>query len=308
MKPAMLLICALLSTPARADRGSAPVGPVEIVIPKRSPFDYTEGLAISRRGDMYVGYLLSGDVLQVSRRGESRVLASLQPGGKGYMTGLAVDEDDNVYAALWAFADAARNGVWRITPEGEVSLYSLFPPETIPNFIVLDGRGGLLVTDSTGAVWSVPRGGGDAELWVADGLLVAPPPGFFGANGAVLRDDELFVVTFDTGRIVKIPVRRDGSAAAPGLYLEDPALIGADAVTFDVRGNLYVVNAYQSKLLRVKPSKEIETLVTFPDNLPFAVNVEFGVGRESRTAYLTIDGVADVVKVDIGIRGLPRED
>jgi sugar lactone lactonase YvrE len=207
--------------------------------------------------------------------------------------------------------------VWPVTLAGEPlmlpavaglrqGLFSTIPLGTIPDFLVFDRRGDLLVTDSTGAVWLVPREGGDAELWVADDLLVAPPPGFFGANGAVLREDALFVVTSDTGRVVEIPFGHDGSAGAPSLWLEDPRLIGADGVNADVRGNLYVVNAYESKLLRIDPDKRIETLVRFPEDLPFAVNVEFGKGPEAKTAYLTIDGIADVVRVDIGLRGQAR--
>ena len=302
---AFLIGALLCATASAQDRNEPAPGPVEVVVPKRAD-DYTEGLAFSRQGDMVVGYLLSGDILRVPRHGDPTILASLHLAGEGFMIGLAVDDDDNVYAALWAFADPELNGLWKVTPEGEVSRFSRFPLGTIPNFIVFDDRGHLLVTDSTGAVWFVPRDGGDAQLWVADDLLVAPPPGFFGANGAVLIDGALFVVVSDAGRVVEIPIEDDGSAGTPSLWLQDPALIGADGVTADVRGNLYVVNAYESRILRIDHRTAIEVLVTFAETLPFAVNIELGKGVDVRTAYLTIDGIADVVKVDLGIPGLSR--
>ena len=306
----LLLVATLISSPAsahdRCDRRTPPVGPVEVVVPHRVPGDFTEGIAFSRHGDMYVGYGLNGDILRVPREGAPSLLASLDPTDLSVTTGLAVDEDDNVYAGLWAFADPAINGVWKITPEGEASMFSVFPFGTLPNFIVWDKDGDLLVTDSMGAIWSVPRGGGDAELWLADELLEPAPGFFFGANGAARDGDDLFVLNTERGAIVRIPIRHDGTAGAPSLYLEDPAFFGGDGIILDERRNIYVVNIYDSTLLRINHCKEIETLVTFGADLPFATNLEFGVGRESQTAYLTIDGAADVVKVDIGIRGLPR--
>jgi sugar lactone lactonase YvrE len=152
----------------------------------------------------------------------------------------------------------------------------------------------------------VPREGGDAELWLADEILAPPPGFFFGANGAARDGNQLWVLNTERGAILRVPIRRDGSAGEPELFLEDPALFGVDGITLDVRGNLHVVNIYESTLLRIDPCKEIEVLVTFPPELPFATNIEFGVGRDRETAYLTIDGAADVVKLDIGVPGMPR--
>lgn len=280
------------------------VGPIVIVL-HWTDTDFSEGLAFSGRGDLYVGFGLTGDIVKISRAGEVSLFANIDPTDQSLTLGLAVDPRSNVFVAVWSSVDST-NGVWKISPTGQAARFAAMPLGTIPNAIVFDERGNLLVTDSAGgAVWFVPRSGGSASLWVADPLLA--PSAAFGANGIARRGNEVVVLNWDMGRIVKIPILPDGSAGTPSLFLEDPQLLTADGIAFDVRGNMYVGVNDPSQLLRVSPDGAIETLVLFPDNLDFATNVAFGDVDEPTTAYLTIGGFGQdtVVKVDIGIPGLP---
>jgi hypothetical protein len=61
---------------------------------------------------------------------------------------------------------------------------------------------------------------------------------------------------------------------------EDPALYGADGITFDDDGNLWVAVIVQSTIVRVLRSGEIETIATAADGLDFASSVAFGKGDE----------------------------
>ncbi len=129
---------------------------------------------------------------------------------------------------------------------------------------------------------------GNAELWVADELLASPPDGFFGfgANGAARRGDDLYVINTDRGLIARIPIQKDGTAGEPTVYAEDPLLFGGDGLAFDVLGNLYVPRPFSFDLVRVTPCKTVESIVDFGDTLPFGTNIEFGVGRDSKTVFV----------------------
>jgi hypothetical protein len=273
--------------------------------------DFSEGLAFSNRGDLYVGFGFTGDIVKVSRAGQVSLFSNIDPSDNSITLGLAVDRSGMVYAAVWGF-DENTNGVWKVWPDGSASRFAAMPLGTIPNFIVIEDNGDVLITDSSapGAVWRAKsNGGGDASLWVQTNLL-APSPGGFGANGMARFGNQVFVLNYDRGRIVKVPILPNGDAGTPSLFLEDPRLVNSDGITFDVRGNMYIGRTLPSSLLRVSPEGVIETLVDFPENLPTATNVAFGQGGERKTAYLTIGdigGAANVVKVDIGIPGLPIE-
>jgi len=269
--------------------------------------DFSEGLAFSTSGDLYVGFGFTGEIVKVSKTGSVSTFTRIDPTFNSITLGLAFDRHGNLYVAVWGF-DESFNGIWRVTPDGHASLYAAMPLGTIPNFIVFDERGDLLVSESVeGAVWRVPREGGKAVLWAADDLL-APSLGGFGANGMARQGNDLFVLNYDRGRIVQIPILPNGEAGTPSLFLEDPRLVGADGMAFDIKGNIYIGITVPSSLLRVSQTRAIETLVTFPEDLPFATNVAFGKGTDTKTAYLTIGDIgnaANVVKVDIGIPGLP---
>jgi sugar lactone lactonase YvrE len=267
--------------------------------------DFSEGLAFSKQGDLYVGFGFTGDIVKVSRTGEVSLFSNIDPNDNSITLGLAVGPTGIVYAAVWS-EDEKTNGVWKVEPDGRASRFAAMPLGTIPNFILIEDNGDLLITDTSepGAVWRAKANTGAASVWVETDLL-APFP---GANGMARYGNNVFVLNYGRGRIVTIPILPNGSAGTPSLFLEDERLVSADGITFDVRGNMYIGRNSPSSLLRVSPQGVIETLVDFPETLPTATNVAFGHGEERKTAYVTIGdvgGAANVVKVDIGIPGLP---
>src|SRR5206468_13022075 len=134
-----------------------------------------------------------------------------------------------------------------------------------PNGLAFGPGGDLYVTDSIlGAVWRLPRGGGTSEIWEQSPLLAGTGVfglGFpLGANGIGYRNGELFVTNTEIGSIVRIPVLPDGSAGTPRLVAQGAALFGADGITVDVAGNLYVAVNPQSTIVRVAPAGAVTTL------------------------------------------------
>jgi sugar lactone lactonase YvrE len=276
--------------------------------------EFPEGIAVDRRQNVYVGLTPSGEIRRFDREGRSSTLATLPVGG-GFLLGLATDARGNVYAALASF-DPATHGVWRVERDGSQDRIAALPANGGPNALAFDKAGNLYVTDSVlGAVWRIPRTGGP-ELFVQHPLL-EPEPGtqIPGANGIALAKRTLFVTNTRFGRIVRIPIERDGSAGEPTTLIERDDLIGADGVALDVRRNLYVVmfgGPAGGRLVRITPDGRLEELAGEADGLTGPASLAFGTTEHARTAlfitnfdlFSTTPKPA-LARVDVGIPGRP---
>src|SRR5687767_2232945 len=77
-----------------------------------------EGVAVDKRGEVFVSVSPLGQVRKVDRDGSETLLAQLVPPGSGLgIAGLAVDAPGNVYAAAITF-DPATSGVYKIARDG----------------------------------------------------------------------------------------------------------------------------------------------------------------------------------------------
>ena len=300
---AMLLV---LPGPASASRKIGPVVPV--VNFDVNPLFAVEGIAMSQRGDLYVGAPYEGEIFKVAPNGDVSTFATLVPNpDDGYMLGLVVARDGTLYAAMVGCNVLSMNGVWHVDANGHTSLVMPVPSASCfasaPNNLAFDEQGNLYVTDSiTGSVWRLGSQG-DMGLWVQDDLL--KPISAFGANGMAYRDHSLWVLNTDAGSIIQIPILRDGSAGKPRTLVQSDLLVGIDDGNFDVAGNLYVGNIYTTNLLRVSPQGKVETLVTAAQfgGFYWPTCPVFGFGHERSTVYISGANPA-VVKVDVGMPGM----
>lgn len=277
-----------------------------------------EGIAISRRGDIYLGVQPTGEIVRLDRQGGFSTVADLDQGG-GFMLGLAVDSEGNVYAALDSF-DPATHGVWQIDRYGTTRLIAAMPTSTLPNGLTFDLGGNLYVSDTfLGAVWKISRSG-ELSMWVASPLLEGSGALFgfpAGANGvAFFMDREegegadrehsgsIYVANLDRGTIVRIPILADGSAGDPTVFAEDDALISADGIQFDIRGNIYVAVNFQNTIARVDRCGRVDIAV---EGLDRPASVAFGTSHgKKELLYITNFGSGQhLMSVDVGIRGLP---
>jgi sugar lactone lactonase YvrE len=215
--------------------------------------------------------------------------------------------------------------VWRVHPRnGEFELYAAIPPTgSFLNGLTFDDRGNLFVTDSfLGAIWKVSPDR-VVELWITSELLIwrdDPFPPAFGANGIVYWDGTLYVAVTGAGEaylpelrgrnypVVKVPIRRDGRAGRPRVFLDDDVLLVPDGLAVDRFGNLYVVDfgglawgpgfphTGPAKLVRVRPDGTEEAVAS--DGLENAASVAI----RGRTAYVTnlyVTHVPNIVKIDL---------
>ena len=122
----------------------------------------------------------------------------------------------------------------------------------VPNYAAWGPDGSLYVTDfQQGVIWRVPRGGGQAQIWLADGRLDG---GQFGTTGIALAADRRTLVIAQgssgglpigpinptTGKLYQVEIRPDGS---PGelrqLWESGPADL-PDGFAIARSGNFYV--------------------------------------------------------------------
>ena len=255
--------------------------------------DHVEGIAWGLDGYCYAG----GEAGQIYRvdveRGEAVEVANTG----GFILGLALDSDSNIYAC-----DTGNRAVMKIAPGGEVSTYSTGVPGELfgtPNYPAFDADGNLYVCDSgewrsdDGKIYRV-RPGGETEVWnrslceFPNGLCVGP-------DGT-----SLFVaMSLNPPRISEIKIAPDGTAGEVRTVVEVPESV-PDGVAFDTDGNLYIACYRPDRIYRYSTSGELEiladdfegTIIAAPTNIAFCgterdVLLSANLGRWHITRYET---------------------
>jgi gluconolactonase len=193
-------------------------------------------------------------------------------------------------------ADEVRGAVQRIDPNG--NRRNVGTNIRGPNGIQIGPGGQLYVTDMSGGnLYRVdPEAGGTTLLQFV----------VFDADGLVFATDyrTLFVNSFGTGEIFKLPVMPDGTVGPPAMFVT--GLGHPDGMTIDECGNLYVAGYGDGILRRVAPDGKIEVVADFQTKPVTAVN--FGSGKhgwDARTLYVMNFASGGVFAVPVGVRGAP---
>jgi sugar lactone lactonase YvrE len=298
---------ALPIAPARADH-------VETVVTfDLAAGELPEGVAVDKRDNVYVSLIAPvSEIRKITPSGKQSTLVDLNVGGFGPL-GLAVGTRGAVYAAVATF-DQATQGVYRVTRDGTATRLPGTEAISFPNDVAFDRRGTLFVTDTAGgAVWRIPRGG-SAELWIQDPLLegtgdlAAGVP--LGANGIALRRHAVIVSNTELGTLVRIRLRRNGTAGRLQVSAEDPALFGVDGIALARSGAVYAAVNAQNTIVRVDGGG-ITTIADAGDGINGASAVAFGTRRDRRNLFAVNFGVfspaptPSLLKIAVGERGAP---
>lgn len=192
-----------------------------------------EGIITDSKGNVYASLLAERAVVIIDQNGAQRIFARVP--GNGSLLGLAVDATDNIYVADANFGDPQRscNCIRKITQEGNVTIFASGIP--IPNGLVFDRDGNLLVASSgQGAIYKVDKEG-RVSLFLDDDLLKSHSQRPIGANGiAVTMDGTIYVTNTGDSSVIRI---KDGNVSIFGSANDFP---GADGVALDSAGNLYI--------------------------------------------------------------------
>jgi sugar lactone lactonase YvrE len=163
------------------------------------------------------------------------------------------------------------------------------PEIAMPNEVAVDA-GSLYVTDSqNGFVWkgSTSRPSMPVDPWFASDLL-APVSGM-GANGITAGKGALYVSSYDRGLILRIPVGSGQASGSAKVLVEDETLVGADGITLDLKGRLWVAVSGQHdfstwppgitvppQIAVVSPNGRIASAVTAEGSLDYPTAVVLG--------------------------------
>jgi len=284
-----------------------------------------EGLAVSSDA-LYVSMAPTSQLFRVTLDGKADLISQLPqyPAGQGFTTGVALDQQENIYVALASFAPEVQTGIYLVPPSGgEAKLFASSDEMILPNGLAFDEYGNLFVTDSFANTVFKIGSNGTVNRWVEDDLLKGDgnfcPPNELeldvGANGLAFDGaGNLFVLNTDKATIVRIPVNKQGTAGVPEIFVGPDCenLEGGDGIAIDKEGNLYVGANRINKLVKISEKGEITVLET-GGLLDFPANVAFGSGDESSTLYIANFALIssqqgggsgpNLVAKDVGIKG-----
>lgn len=182
-----------------------------------------ESLTSSQDGTVFFGSTAKGTIYRAAP-GAARAEAFIQPGNTGLINTLGVLADDKS-STLWV-CSTAMGGRRGTPPVGETTLRSYdlksgavkkvypFPGGGFCNDMAVAPDGTTYATDTTGGrILRLKPGATALEVWVTDPLLAV-------VDGiTLLADGAVYVNTFTTGRLIRVPVGKDG-AAGPLVQLE----------------------------------------------------------------------------------------
>lgn len=211
----------------------------------------------------------------------------------GFLVGLAVDGEGNVYAC-----DVGNGCVQRIGRDGEIGRHG--PEIGYPNYPVFSADGSLFVSDS--GSWSGADGGIVRIAPDGSGEPVPMAPLRF-ANGLALRDGDLYVVESAAATVLSVPFAGGATTTVVRLDRTVP-----DGLAFDAEGGLWISCFQPNRIYRLDPDGTLETVVDdwSGSHLMTPTNIAFAGPRLDVLAVASLGGTA-VSALDPGIAGRPLD-
>lgn len=226
-----------------------------------------ESVTMDSQGNAYL--TMSATVAKISPDGAftKHAVLPLPPGALAL--GIKVGPDGCLYCASGDFSgDPAGAAIWRIVAGDRIERVAALDPAGFPNDLVFDRSGFMYVTEPfLGRIYRIDALG-TVEVWLEHPLLLGNPASpalavhAFGADGIVLDacEENLYVGNLDAGAIVRIPFASNRSAGVPEIFVQDARLKGADGLTFDRAGTLYVAVNGADRLVALDPSGALRVL------------------------------------------------
>jgi hypothetical protein len=191
---------------------------------------YPESLVVDDDGTLYVGSLVTGQVLAFA---DGETAGTVVVGASSGVTGVAgVTVRGN---ELWLCSIDTMfqrpTEVRSFTLAGvALKTYSI-GPNRFCNDLAFDAAGALYITDSfSGTVLRLAPGGAAAEPWVEDAALAPAAQGGFGLDGLAVVAGAVFVNKFDTGGLFRIAIGAGAAAGPVQPITVTPALTAPDGM------------------------------------------------------------------------------
>lgn len=287
MKPCSLTLlvmvhCSLLSaSTAPVAAGAGPIiAPGATVQKVSGSFEFTEGPAVDRRGNVYFTDQPNDRILKWDARNGS-ISTFLQPAGRA--NGMYFDRRGRLIAC----ADE-KNQLWSISSKGKPTiLLESFQGKLLngPNDVWVRPDNALYFTDPLykRPYWNRGPGeqGGEHVYFLGRDrkTLVRVADDLKQPNGIIGTPDgkTLYVSDIGAGKTYAYSIRQDGHLEGKRLFCS----LGSDGMTIDHRGNVYLTG--KGVTVFDPAGKRIEH-VDIPE--PWTANVAFG-GADRQTLFIT---------------------
>jgi sugar lactone lactonase YvrE len=230
---------------------------------------FTEGPAVDREGNVFFSDIPANKIHRIDLEGKVTLFAENTAATNGLMFG----PDGRLYGC--------RNGEKKIAAYARDGAVQTLAEDVESNDLVVNSQGEIWFSDPKGGkVWYLPAGGKPrvvAEKLKPNGLILTP-------------DEGTLVVTDSTEPVLwAFRVEADGSLAhkapyfAPLRMVEGLGRTGADGMTFDKAGRIYVATA--AGLQMFDPTGRLGGVIAKPQPKSLS-NVVFG-GPEFAYLYVT---------------------
>ena len=281
---------------------------------------FLESIAVTRDGSLLIADHHAATVLRMRagavRPAAPEVMARLD----GLeVTGLALDLDDTLYVTARPHGAQGGEALYRVR-DGRAEPWVTVPEGRFLNGATLLRPGVFLVADSfAGAVWRVDVRARTVTPWLRHAALGPNPaqPRIPGANGVKLHGGHAYVSNSGQARVLRIPIRPDGSAGEPESWAEG---VVVDDFAMAANGDLYGTTHIFDSVVVLRQDGTRATIATAADGVTGSTAAAFGVTETDRdTLYVVGDGgaflppptgvvPAEVVRLRVGARGLGRDD
>lgn len=270
------------------------IGPVGEIVKLHTGLQFTEGPAADGQGNVYFSDIPAHTIYKIDAAGKLSVFTDesnhsngLMFNASGEMTACEMDGQ----IAVWNVASKKRRV---IAPGYKGKRFNA------PNDLVIDRQGGVYITDPKfRAPDPLPQGTQDVYYIDRQGKVTRVVEDLPAPNGVILSPDEKTLYVFPSlqAEMMAYPVE------APGKLGEGKVLVrlkqkekdgnsGADGVTIDTKGNLYITS--QLGLQVVTPAGKLLGIIPFPEQ---PANVTFG-GNDRKTLYVTARTSIYTVKME----------
>ncbi|MFE2552182.1 SMP-30/gluconolactonase/LRE family protein [Streptomyces sp. NPDC059355] len=274
---ALLVAAPAAATPKPPKSADAPLSLTDPRIVAHFDFEAgqtPENIALEPDGSADLTLAIARQVVRVDRHGGKQLLATLPDVadpqtpllGVAVVSGIVRTRDGTLYVGY--NTGTAETGIYRITPDREVTKLVDMSPKGFVNGLALDEHLGLIyAADSVlGTVWRISL---DPEpevtAWATGAAL--EPTTFIGANGIKVRGHAVWVSNYDRATLLRIPVDEDGSAGKTRTHAT--GLTGIDDFAFAGHGEtvLAALNTTASGLALVRPDGTHTVVLTGKDGL-----------------------------------------
>jgi len=249
-------------------------------------FNGADGITFDHKGNMYVGNRYTNVISKVSREGEASDFVTVPCEELLLMT---TDKLGNIYAA-------GGDKVFKITPLGVIT--ELADDFGCADDLRFDLNGNLYVTDSYRNIVYKITPKLEKTIFI-DSDLSSVGNRKWHITGIAFSPDYqyLYIARMERGEIVRYPIKSNGEAGAPEIFIDNIDL--PDHIDVDRSGNLYVTLFSEGSLVKIDKSGNLEMICD--GIMKNATGIAIGKGIiNGRYAYVADMGNNRIYRIYIG--------